>query len=93
MNKRQAKKAFKKKYGVNPNELAKNISKIDIPGLMDKIATAAVKAFELMAQWAKEVNERITEIGLEATKTELEEKMAKLAEQKEGSANGSKENI
>jgi hypothetical protein len=80
MNRRQAKKAFKKKYGINPNKFEKAISKIDTTKLLDSLAAAAAKMFELMKQWAKEYNERIEEIGFQATQIELEEKMAKLAE-------------
>lgn len=88
MNKRQAKKAFKKKYGINPNK-----TEVAFCELAEKIIAAAARALENMKQWAKEVNERIAEIGLEATKIELEEKLEKLTEEKEGLENGGKENI
>lgn len=86
MNKRQAKKAFKKKYGINPKKAELTFLKFNIPTFeaATRAIAATAKAFENMKQWAKEVNERIAEIGLEATKIELEEKMAQLTEKKEG---------
>ena len=37
MNKRQAKKAFKRKYGMNPEEAAKLLNEIDITKVMQQV--------------------------------------------------------
>ena len=40
MNKRQAKKAFKKKYGMNPGEAAKLLNETDFTKVMQQVTEA-----------------------------------------------------
>lgn len=49
MNKRQAKKAFKKKYGMNPGEAAKILNKLDINKIVQQIAEAFNKIVQQTA--------------------------------------------
>lgn len=65
MNKRQAKKAFKKKYGMNPDEAAKLLNEIDFT----KIVQQATEAFN---DFAKKLPE-ILDVMAKATKAAVEQ--------------------
>lgn len=65
MNKRQAKKAFKKKYGVNPNqaskELLKALEKMDMDKIMYNVCEGIRKAMNLFADFMEEAPQIIAE--------------------------------
>ena len=50
MNKRQAKKAFKKKYGINPSKAAKLLNKLDINKVMQQAAEVINKFAEQLPE-------------------------------------------
>ena len=50
MNKRQAKKVFKKKYGINPSKAAKLLNKLDINKVMQQAAEVINKFAEQLPE-------------------------------------------
>lgn len=50
MNKRQAKKAFKKKHGINPSKAAKLLNKLDINKVMQQAAEVINKFAEQLPE-------------------------------------------
>lgn len=50
MNKRQVKKAFKKKYGINPSKAAKLLNKLDINKVMQQAAEVINKFAEQLPE-------------------------------------------
>lgn len=57
MNKRQAKKRFKKIYGVNPNQFIKNLD--SLPSLIQNAMDFIKNALENIGNVVKETTERI----------------------------------
>lgn len=54
MNKRQAKKAFKRKYGMNPGEAAKLLNEIDITKVMQMAKTIRAAVEQIDTEQLKE---------------------------------------
>lgn len=63
MNKRQKKKAFKKKYGVNPAEAVKTISKTIkiVANAVNKLVSIVVKAIYAYQQMPEEDKRKLLE--------------------------------
>lgn len=69
MNKRQAKKAFKKKYGMNPGEAAKLLNEIDFTKVVQQVTEAindfAKKLPEILDGMAKTIRAAVEQIDTE----------------------------
>ena len=90
MNKRQAKKAFKKKYGVNPNQACKAFTE-QLPSAI-KVITERLP--DLVNEWVKAVSvlsetlrETLREMNSEEVK-EFKEFMRQMSTQKEQDEGG-----
>ena len=83
MNKRQAKKAFKKKYGMNPGEAAKILNKLDINKIVQQIAEAFNKIAQQIAEAFNKIAQQTAEI-LQQHKEERNNTTVTIIEMKEG---------
>ena len=64
MNKRQAKKQFKKRYGCNPNQLAKTLNEIDFTEVAKRIGKALQQVANGLNRMAQDIAQRMNEIEL-----------------------------
>ena len=62
MNKRQSKKAFKKKYGINPEQAVKILFELDIEGMINKLTEAIAKLPKAISDYIEENPELIERI-------------------------------
>ena len=62
MNKRQAKKAFKKKYGVNPNQLKQALIDFDWDKFTQDLIEASNRAARMIAETMETVSKRLAAI-------------------------------
>lgn len=67
MNKRQAKKQFKKRYGYNPNQLAKTLNEIDFTEVAKRIGEALQQVADGLNRIAQDIAQRMNEIELPRT--------------------------
>lgn len=88
MNKRQAKKAFKKKYGMNQGEAAKILNKLDINKIVQQIA----EAFNKIAQQTAEILQQHKEERNNTTVTIIEMKEGEELKEGKSSAGSFKRN-
>ena len=61
MNKRQAKKAFKKKYGVNPNQLAKKLTTADFAKAIQGVTESILKFAEELPRILQDITDVLCE--------------------------------
>ncbi len=84
MNKRQAKKQFKKKYGVNPNQYANELSEalknLDMEAITKSVCEGIKRTVEEFADFMEKAPQLIADA--------LEEVIAKMNEYNEGRENG-----
>lgn len=59
MNRRQAKKAFKKKYGQNPQKTFNEICNLFKPELIEALARAVEQLILNLQKWAEEATEAL----------------------------------
>ena len=77
MNKRQTKKAFKKKYGINPGEAAKLLNEVDFTKVMQQVPEAinefAKKLPEILDGMAKTIRVAVKQIDTEQLREYLQQ--------------------
>ena len=87
MNKRQAKKAFKKKYGVNPNQVCKAFTE----QLPSAIKVITERLLDLVNEWVKALSvlsETLREKLHEMNSEEFKEFLRQMSTQKEQDEGG-----
>ena len=63
MNKRQAKKAFKKKYGVNPNQMESALLDFDWDKFTQDLIEASNRAARMITETMETVSKRLAAIN------------------------------
>jgi hypothetical protein len=91
VNKRQAKKAFKKKYGVNPAQMAKILNKANITEVAEQ-AVDAIRRFcerlpDLLDEMVKSLRAAVAQINTE----QIQEYLRQLQEEQAKTEAGIKE--
>ncbi|MBQ6679582.1 MAG: hypothetical protein IJM76_06115 [Lachnospiraceae bacterium] len=59
MNRRQAKKAFKKKYGVSPEQMAETMRYAVSPEVLKRVTDMLVDLSHSLLEWAADFTQRV----------------------------------